>query len=376
MANKKILKISNLPKIASSKGEPQTMADLLASVTPIKSFSVGQKVQGTVIAKTPKSLVLDIGGKSEGVLVDKAFIEARAFAGKLNIGDVVTASVLISEAKDGTVILSLREAIQGAAWRKLEEAQKNQTEVAVIGRGASAAGIAVDVEGISGFIPTSQLGKEAIKNAQNLIGKYFKAKVIEVDRAKDKLVLSEKEVSEAEDIKLIKKALSEVKDGDVFDGVVTTVANFGCFVKIEVGAEGKKIPVEGLVHISELAWNKVSSVEDTVSLGDKVKVKVISTKDNRLSFSIKQAKDDPWKEVEKKFAVDTKIKGKVRRVSDFGSFIELEPGIEGLLHITKIPPGTALTEGQEVNVTVEEIDPKMKKISLGLVLSAKPIGYK
>ena len=375
MANKKIQKISNLPKV-SSKGEPQSMAELLAGTTPVKSFAVGQKVQGTVVAKTSKSLILDIGGKSEGVLVDKAFVEARAFADKLKIGDVVTASVLISEAKDGTVILSLREAIHEAAWKKLEEAKKNSGEVAVVGRAATPAGISVEVEGISGFIPTSQLGREVNKNTQNLIGKYFKVKVIEVDRTKDKLVLSEKEVSEAEDIKLVKDALAKIKEGDIFDGVVTTVANFGCFVKIEVPSEGKKIPVEGLVHISELAWNKVASVEDVVSLGDKVKVKVISSKEGKLSFSMKQAGKDPWAEVESKYKVDTKIKGKVRRVSDFGSFIELEPGVEGLLHITKTPPGTSLTEGQEVNVVVEEIDTKTKKIALGLVLSAKPIGYK
>lgn len=362
--------------VKQSKSEPQTMEALLASATPVKTFTVGQKVQATVLAKTSKSLVLDIGGKSEGVVVDKAFVEARSFADKLNVGDVVTAGVLISEARDGTVILSLREAIQGAAWKKFEKAKEEGTPVAVLGRGASAGGIAVDVDGISGFIPNSQLGREVSRNTQGLVGKYFKAKVIDVDRASNKLVLSEKEVSEEADIKLAKKALLAIKEGEVLKGEVTTVANFGCFVRVIADVDGKHIPVEGLVHISELSWSKVAATSDVVNVGDKVDVKVIGSRDGKLSFSMKQAGKDPWSEADKKYKVETKIKGKVTKLSDFGAFIELEPGIEGLLHLTKIPPGTRLSEGQEINVNIEEIDSKLKKISLGMVLSSKPVGYK
>lgn len=352
------------------------MAELLASASPVKTFTVGQKVQATVIAKTSKSLILDIGGKSEGVVVDKAFVEARSFADKLNIGDTVTAGVLITEARDGTVILSLREAIHEAAWKKFEEAKKTGTPVAVVGRGTSSGGIAVDVDGINGFIPNSQLGREVSKNPQVLVGKYFKAKVMDVDRLANKLVLSEKEISEEADIKLAKKAMEAIKEGEVLEGEVTTVANFGCFVRVQAPVDGKKVPVEGLVHISELSWSKVAATADIVSVGDKVKVKVIGSRDGKLSFSMKQAGKDPWSEAEKKYKVESKIKGKVTKLSDFGAFVELEPGIEGLLHLTKIPPGTRLEEGQEINVNIEEMDPKMKKISLGLVLSAKPVGYK
>lgn len=364
-------------KSTKTSSDPQTMEELLASATtPVKTFSVGQKVRAVVLAKNPKSIILDIGGKSEGVVVDKAYSEARGFAETLNVGDEVNASVLISEAKDGTVILSLREAMQGQSWKKLEDAKAKDLAVAVFGKGAVASGVTVDVEGLNGFIPTSQLGREVAKNIQSLVGKYFKAKVVEIDRMTNKLVLSEKEVSEEADIKLIKKALSEIKEGDRFSGVVTTVANFGCFVRIEVPADDKKVSMEGLVHISELSWSKVVNTSEVVTEGDKVEVKVIGVRDNKLSLSMKKAGKDPWEEAEKKYKVDSKFKGKVTKISDFGAFVELEPGIEGLVHLTKIPPGTRLEEDQEVNVFIDEFEPNMKKISLGLVLTSKPLGYK
>jgi small subunit ribosomal protein S1 len=357
----------------TSKG-PLTMADLLAKAgKKFISYSVGQKIRAKVVSKTHKALILDIGGKSEGVVTEKAFIEARDFIKTLKVGDEVTTSVLISESRDGNVVLSLRQAMYGAAWEKLEKARDAKEGVAVYAKGVNPSGVAVECEGVGGFIPTTQLGKEASKNTQSLVGKYFKAVPIEVDRNYNKLVLSEKEVSEASDIKEASKAILKVKEGDVYKGVVTTVANFGCFVKIEID-KGRE--VEGLVHISELSWGRVERVADVVNKGDEVKIKVIGNKDGKLAFSIKQAQDDPWKEAVKKYKPEDRIKGKVVRLSDFGAFVELEPGIEGLIHITKIPPATRIKEGDEVNCYVEEIDTKSKKLSLGLVLTSKPLGYK
>ena len=193
--------------------------------------------------------------------------------------------------------------------------------------------------------------------------------------------MSEKAVSEATDIKLAKEFLDKIKEGDIYDAVVTTVASFGCFVRLDVGKEAptkvkKSFAPEGLVHVSELSWSKVENVSDAVKIGDKVKVKVIGTKDGKLSLSVKRAKVDPWTKAGDKYHVDTKYEGKVVKISDFGIFVELEPGVEGLIHITKIPPATRLREGEKINCIVEEIDAKSKKMSLGLVLSSKPIGYK
>ncbi len=350
------------------------MSELLAKAgKKFISYSVGQKIRAKVVSKTHKALILDIGGKSEGIVTEKAFIEARDFIKTLKVGDEVTASVLIPESRDGNVVLSLRQAMYGAAWEKLEKARDAKEGVAVYGKGVNPSGVAVDCEGVGGFIPGAQLGKEVFKNPQSLVGKYFKAVPLDVDRASNKLVLSEKEVSDASDIKAAGEVISKIKEGDTYEGEVTTVANFGCFVKIEIG---KNAFVEGLVHISELSWGRVERVTDVVSKGDEVKIKVIGKKDGKLAFSIKQALKDPWEEASNKYKPEAKIKGRVVRLSDFGAFVELEPGIEGLIHITKIPPATRIKEGDEVNCYIEEIDTKSKKLSLGLVLTSKPLGYK
>jgi small subunit ribosomal protein S1 len=191
------------------------------------------------------------------------------------------------------------------------------------------------------------------------------------------IVLSEKEVSDAEDIKMAKMALRKIEVGEVYDGVVTNVMNFGCFVAIQTSlGKGKKVTVEGLVHISEISWDKVDNISNVCGEGKNVKVKVIGVEGNKLSLSIKKAQDDPWLKADKKYKVDSKHKGVVVKLSDFGAFVALEPGIEGLIHMTKIPPGNKLDKGQEINIYVEEINSKAKKLSLGLVLTAKPVGYK
>jgi small subunit ribosomal protein S1 len=347
--------------------KPVTMADLLAkSKSSIKNLSLGQKVRGIVIQKLSKSLILDIQGKAEGVVTEKAFAEAREYISKLKVGDEVVAMVLVPEMRDGSTLLSLRDAVSQASWKAIEDSYKNGTEVPVYAKGYSTAGIAVDVSGISGFVPTSQLSKELVKEGQNIVGKYFKTKVIEFDRQKNKLVLSEREVTDAKDIAASKKAIASIKD------VVTTVANFGVFAKISVN----KSDVEGLVHVSELSWGKVAHPSDLLKLGDKIKVKVIGTKDGKLALSMKHAQKDPWIDADKNFKAEDRITGKVTKVTDFGVFIELETGVEGLVHMTKIAPGKKFSVGDEVKVYIEESDTKSRKISLGLVLTSIPVGYK
>ena len=171
---------------------------------------------------------------------------------------------------------------------------------------------------------------------------------------------------------LAKEALKKIKEGEIYDGIVTTVAPFGAFVKIKIG----KASLEGLVHVSELSFTKVNFPGDVVSEGDKVKVRVLASRDGKLAFSIKQAQKDPWSEVEDKFKPEAKVTGKVVRISDFGVFVELTPGVEGLIHITKIPPTHKLALGQEVKCNIEEINVKDKRIALGLVLTTAPVGYK
>ncbi len=378
MASKKKPQKKSSAKSRSASRSPQTMEELLVSAeTPIQSLSRGQKIKGKIVSITKKNVVVDIGGKSEGLVAERAFQEAKSFVKTLKEGDEIIATVLIPETPDGFAILSFRQAALNTAWKKIEAAQKSATPLNVLAKSAIQAGMTVDVVGLPGFIPTSQLGKEVSKNPQALIGTHFKALVIDTDRYENKIVLSERGVSEADEIKLAKKALKMVDEKKIYTGKVTKIYAFGCFVQIQVEInKGKKVPVEGLVHVSELSWEKVSDSKEIVTEGEKVKVKIIGKKDDKLSLSMKQAKKDPWENAVKKYKKDKKLKGKVVRLSDYGVFVQLEPGVEGLIHMTKIPPATKLEEGKQVDVYVERIDPEARKLSLGLVLTTKPIGYK
>jgi len=364
-------------KQTQTRGKITSMDDLLKKFgEEIKVYSKGQRIKGIVTEKHPNKLVLDIGGKSEGVVSEKAFDEAKKYVKTLKIGDEIEGSVLIPETPDGFTILSLRRASQSAAWNKLEKAKKSSKPIGITIKNSTSAGLIIDIDGLTGFIPSSLLTSETSKNASRLAGKSIMAKVVDLSREENKIVLSEKGVVEGEGVINTREAIEKLKEGEAFEGKVITVANFGCFVRIQVKSGKNLIPVEGLVHVSELTWSRVENPSDVVKEGQIVKVKVINKRDGKLSLSMKQAAKDPWDGSEKKYKPESKHKGKVVRRSDFGTFIELEPGVEGLIHMTKIPPGTRLEIGTATDVIVEEVNEKDRKLSLGIVLTSKPIGYK
>ncbi|KKR28719.1 MAG: RNA binding S1 domain protein [Candidatus Woesebacteria bacterium GW2011_GWA1_39_8] len=367
----------------SSSSSKNTMDELLAQYGGgVKGLSSGDKVKGRVVGQIKAHEILkkivDSTTLSEGIIAEKAYKEAENYIRDLNVGDEVEAQVIVPETTDGYSILSLRHASADSSWDKISKAEEDNKILSVEVRNAISSGLIVDIKGLNGFIPNSQLGHDVVNDKNSLVGKKIKAIIIDVNRNENKIVLSEKEVSEAGDLELMRNAQKKVKEDELYDGVVSTIYDFGIFVKIEVKADtgGEKVPVEGLVHISEMSWDKINKPEDIVKVGQKVKVKVIGKKEGKLAFSMKQIQDDPWKTIGKKYPKETKVKGKAVKVSDFGIFVVLEPGVEGLLHITKIPPGTDIKVGDSVNVFVEDIDEKERKISLGLILTAKPIGYK
>lgn len=370
-------KSTSTSKEEKTSKAPVTMADLLAKhANRVQQFTKGQRTKGIVLSITPEAVIFDVGGKSEGIVKEKGYTDSKEFIEKLKVGDSVMVTVLVPETRDGLTILALRDAMRDISWNELIRAKESGEAVPVLGKGVGTAGFVVDVMGIEGFIPMSQLGREVAGVAQELVGKYFKARVMEVDKMNKKVVLSEKEVSEAGDILLSRTALKNIKEGEIYDGVVTTVASFGAFVKIEVPVKKEKAQVEGLVHVSELAYSKVNLPGDVVAIGDKVKVRVLAAHEGKLALSVKHALKDPWSDVEKNYKTESKVTGKVVRISDFGVFVELEPGVEGLIHITKIPPTHKLAMGDEVKCIIEDINLKDKRISLGLVLTVVPVGYK
>jgi len=369
--NKK-LKVSK-----SSKKEPQTMEELLSLYgAKFTSIGVGNKIKGIVKEKSKGKLILDIGAKTEGLVAERAYKEAEDYIKTLSLGDEVEGTVLVPETPDGYTILSLRHSAEDALWKKIEKAKEDLTPLEVEVKGVVGSGLTVTFLGLMGFVPLTQLGKEAAKNPQGLIGKKIMVAVIDFDREFKKVVFSEKEVSEKQELDRIRNVIKDLKVGDIFEGEVTTIYDFGCFVKIQVGKGEKKVPIEGLVHVSELGWSKIEKVSNVMNVGDKVKVRLIGKRDGKLAFSIKQTQEDPWDKIKEKYEKEKEYQGRVVKVSDFGVFVALEPGVEGLVHITKIPPDRKLQKGEEIRVYVEDIDDKTKKLSLGLVLTAKPVGYK
>lgn len=358
------------PKISKN---PQNMDDLLKNYS-WHGFKKGEVVEGIITEKNNKAVWVDIGAKTDGLILTKELKVARDFVKRLKVGDKLKVSIFQSENENGYPLLSFRKTLNNFVWGEFEEKLKTGEPIRVRGKEINKGGLVVDVNGFFGFIPTSCFGAKAAGKTRDLINKTFEAKIIEVDKEKNRLILSEKEVSEKGLIKEQKEALKKIKVGDVFEGGITGVMPFGLFVKVKIG----KYPLEGLVHISEISWEKVDDPNKFYKQGDKVKVKTLiaDAKTGKVNFSLKQLQQDPWVEIEKEYTVDAKIKGEVIRIAPFGVFVALDKGIEGLIHISKIPAEKALKVGDKVDCFVESIDKETRKMSLGLVLKEKPVGYK
>jgi len=365
-----------LKKQKSSKG-PQTMAELLAQTKkPLKAWKRGDLVEGIVTEKSSRAIYLDIGGKTEGMVIDREMKAARDYIKDLQIGDKVMAIITQAENDKGYPLMSLKKAASERIWTEFEEKLRTKEVVNVRGREVNKGGLIVEIRGTQGFIPASQFAAQYQGKIEELVGKDLPVKVIEVDATKSRLIFSEREVSEAGLLKEQEKILKKIKAGQELAGVVTGIMPFGLFVKVTL-PKGK-IAVEGLVHISEISWEKVDDPSKYYKQKDKVKVRVLAVDKNtgKLNLSIKQLLEDPWEKIAKAYPVDAKVKGVVTRLAPFGAFVILSPGVEGLIHISKIPAEKTINPGDKVDCYVESVDQEHRRMSLGLVLTAKPVGYK
>jgi ribosomal protein S1 len=371
------------PKVAvKSTARPTSMEELLAvtgyTLTVPKPGTV---LKGIVTDVTKKMILVDIGAKTEGMVVDREFEAAQDYVKDLKQGDEVSVFVVSPENERGQILLSLKRALVDRKWEQFTQYMSTGESVEVKGLEVNKGGMIVLSEGIRGFVPSSQFGKTYLGKMDLLIEKNFRVKVIEVDKEKNRLIFSERLVSEAEEIAKKAEALKFVTSGDTFEGVVSGIMPFGVFVGVEVPlkeSEEGMGKVEGLVHISEISWEKVNDPNDYFKLGDRVKVRVLGIDEDagKLNLSVKQLTDDPWKTVETKYPVGAKVTGKVSRTAPFGAFVTLEAGVDGLIHISKIPSGNEPKVGGEVEVFVENIDTEQRRMSLGLVLTEVPVGYK
>lgn len=373
----KVVKAEKAPKEEKkvvSSGE-MTMEELLA--TTGYTLTVPKKTEtitGLVTMINRKMVLVDVGAKTEGVVTDKEYEIAKEFIETLKVGDEIDVYVASDENERGQILLSLRRAMMGKLWDMLDDYLKNETEVQVKTVELNRGGMIVKWQGLRGFIPSSQFGSVYAGNLQSLVGKSIAVKPIEVDREKNRLIFSEKHVSEAAVMAERETALKSVKVGDVLDGKVTGVLNFGAFVAISVGT----ITVEGLVHISEISWEKVDDIHKYLKVGDKAQVKVMGVEEGtgKLNLSIKQLQADPWSLVADKYPAGTTVKGKVSRSAPFGTFVNFEPGVDGLIHVSRMGSFPELTPGETIEVLVENVDPEHRRMSLGPVLTEVPLGYK
>lgn len=356
------------------KDEPTTMEELLVlEKDKVRGLRKGEMIDGIVTEISSKGIFIDIGAKTDGVVLGKEFERCKDFIRNLKPGDKVRAYVGSTENDKGQILLSLRQASVDFAWAKYEEMLKSGETTEVRGREINRGGLIVDaLFSLQGFIPGSQIGSLWQGKLDQLMGKKLLVRVIEVNREQNRLVFSEKLISDAEKIERTAKAIKKLKGGEEFEAEVAQVVPFGLFAKVKVEDE----EIEGLIHISEVSWQKVEDLTKLYKVKDKVKVKVISVEDGRVQFSLKQLLPDPWGELEKKYPVDSRLSGKITRLTSFGALVEIEPGIEGLVHISKISPEISLNEGDKIDIYIESVDRKARRISLGLVLKEKPIGYK
>ena len=366
----------------NSTGKGMTFADLFAaSESKVPRIRRNQEVLGTVVSVSPTEILIDVGAKSEGIVTGRELSAVSNLASQISIGDKVEATVIQQENDAGQVVLSLRKLSGEKRWTELEEKRENNEEIDVVALEVNRGGVICEYVGIRGFLPASQLTSSPVKIAE-LIGKTLSVKVIEVDRSTNRLILSQKQ---SKDLEKVQKLLAKAKIGEKVDGMVTAVLPFGVFVEIEIKRDKEtKEPketndkMEGLVHVSEISWEKVEDPSKLFNVGDKVEVMIVAKdeENGRLNLSLKQLQKDPFLQVSEKFTKDLNIKGTVGKVTPYGVFVELQDGIEGLIHISKIPPDISFEVGQQIDCTVDSVDTKSRRIALVPVAKAKPILYR
>jgi len=334
-----------------------------------KEIVPGKIIKGKVLKVTSSHVLVDIGFKSEGIIPREEFTNDQKI-GEIQSGDTVEAVVERSDSKEGYLILSHKKAVAMKSLIDLERAYQNNTWVTgkIIEKIKN--GYTVNV-GIKTFLPDSHADTRAVKEPKDLIGNTYKFKVIKFDRRSENAVLSRKLLLQDEREKRRRQVFEQLSQGQKIKGKVRSLTNFGAF--IDLGG------VEGLLHISDISWGKISHPSEVFQSDQEVEVVVLdfNENDDKISLGYKQLSPDPWENVEEKYKVGQKVKGKVVSLVDFGAFVELEKGVEGLAHISDLTwsrktvhPKKILTPGEEVAVAILDINPSSKRISLGLKQAA------
>lgn len=334
-----------------------------------KVAQIGDIIEGKVIAASKNELEVDIEGVGTGVIRGPELYEPPEK--KIKAGSKILATVLEVENEDGKMELSSKKAYREAAWQEINDIIKNKETLEVKVLQANKGGLLTQIKGIPAFLPVSQLHhkhyprvegadrNKILAKLNKLINKNLKVKIIDSNQEEDRLIISEKQATSEKQKEIIKK----LKVGDTVEGEITGVVDFGAFMRFN--------GLEGLIHISELAWKRIENPEDIVKVGDKVKAKIISIDSSRISLSLKALQRDPWEKKAKKYKVGQMVMGEVTKLSPFGAFVQLDKDIHGLAHISEIiAEGEKLEEvlkiGQKRKFKILSIEPEEHRLGLSV----------
>ena len=344
-----------------------TMDELLAGAPEsAKRAAVGETVTGKILSMRKHEILIDLGARGVGVVPRREV----SFARNLKVGDEVSASVIEAETADGSVLLSLRKAAKEKGWDEIQQRLDNAESVEVTPFDANRGGLLAEYEGIRGFLPVSQLSAEhyprvgssdkdeILQRLNALVGKPMKVRILDANRKDNKLIFSEKEAIKDG----LAERFAELHVGDVVKGVATGVVDFGVFVNVD--------GVEGLIHISEISWERVNNPTDYVKVGDTVEAKIIAIDKERLSLSMKQLTEDPWISEVENLKRGDEVEGTITRITPFGAFVQISPAVEALVHVSELGSGSdadpekVFTLNERKKFRILDIDREGRKISL------------
>ena len=337
-----------------------------------KSFESGTPkentvVNGTIIAIEAGQAIIDIGYKMEGRVDVREFTTPASKDGELKIGDKVEVYLERVENAKGEAVVSREKARREEAWDKLEKAAKTEERVDGIIFGKVKGGFTVDLDGAIAFLPGSQVDVRPIKDTNPLMNVPQPFQVLKMDRKRGNIVVSRRAVLEESRAEQRAELVGNLAEGNTVDGIVKNITDYGAFV--DLGG------LDGLLHVTDIAWKRINHPSEMLNLGDSIKVQIIKVnkETNRISLGMKQLETDPWADVEGRFPIGSNQKGIVTNITDYGAFVELEAGVEGLVHVSEmswtkknVHPGKILSTSQEVEVMVLELDKEKRRVSLGL----------
>lgn len=339
---------------------------LLNETMPAETGFEGQVVKGTVVSIENDFAIIDIGLKAEGRVPLREFA-APGQENELTVGDDVEVYVDRVENAMGEAILSRDKARREEAWTDLEKAFEGDARVEGVIFGRVKGGFTVDLNGAVAFLPGSQVDIRPIRDVTPLMNIKQPFQVLKMDRRRGNIVVSRRAILEEDRAGQRAELMSQIKEGDAVDGVVKNITDYGAFV--DLGG------IDGLLHVTDISWRRVNHPSEVLTIGETVKVQIvrINPETQRISLGMKQLADDPWDAIEAKYPVGAKFEGKVSNITDYGAFVELENGVEGLVHVSEmswvkknVHPGKIVSTSQDVEVMILEVDPAKRRISLGL----------